>query len=434
MQMEDMVLVSVDDHIVEPPNLFEGRVPSKFKGREPVIRIAENNAEHWFFEGIQLRNIGLNAVAGRVKSEFGWEPSAFNQMREGTFTHAKRIGDMNADGVLAQCNFPSFPGYCGKLFLEIDDKELSLAILQAYNDWHIDEWCGSHPGRFIPMALVPLWDINLAVKEAERVAAKGVHSISFSENPHAYGLPTFHSDHWDPLWKVCCDHSMVINMHIGSGGGMHHPSPDSPIDVAITTMPVTLFNCASDIVFSPLLRKFPNIKMALSEGGAGWVPHFLERADYVYKQHSEWTHQDFGDELPSDTFKRSIITCFISDEMGVKYRDDANVDMMTWESDYPHSDSPWPNSPEALWSYMKDLPDDVINKITHQNAMREYHLDSFNILGRENCTVGALRAQAVAAGVDTTPVSYAAGVPPKEDDLIRPITATDISRQTTGSM
>ncbi|MBV1900195.1 MAG: amidohydrolase [Kordiimonadaceae bacterium] len=428
MRMEDMILVSVDDHIVEPPNLFTHHVPEKFKARAPKIITAANGAEHWSFEGTTLRNIGLNAVAGRVKEEFGWEPTAYKQMRKGTYDVDARVDDMNVNGVLGSLNFPSFPGYCGRLWLDTEDKELALVMLKAYNDWHIDEWCGKHPGRFIPLALLPLWDVSLMVEEMHRVSKKGVHAVSFTENPTKYGLPSFHTDHWDPFWKACCDLEMVVAIHIGSGGGMSFPSADSPIDVAIATMPMTLLDCASDLLFSPVLRKFDGLKIALSEGGIGWIPYFLERADYTFKQHSPWTHQKFPGKLPSEVFQDHIITCFIDDVTGLKNRHDVGIDTITWECDYPHSDSQWPNAPEKLWESIQTLPDNEIDKITHGNAMRDFKLNSFDILGRENCTVEALRAKAT--HVDTTPISFGEGAAPNEDGEARLITATDIKRIT----
>ncbi len=145
---------------------------------------------------------------------------------------------------------------------------------------------------------------------------------------------------------------------------------EAPIDVMISLQPINMVQAAADLLWSPILRKYKDLRFALSEGGIGWIPYALERIDYVYEHHRKWTGQDFGDMLPSQLFKERIITCFIDDAFGIDSRRYMNVDNITWECDYPHSDSTWPTSPEAAMKYLADVPDDEINKITHLNAMR----------------------------------------------------------------
>jgi hypothetical protein len=181
-------------------------------------------------------------------------------------------------------------------------------------------------------------------------------------------------------------------------------APDAPYAVQITGTAITLFDTAADLIWSQIFKKFPNLKVSLSEGGIGWIPYFLERVDYTYRQHGAWIGADFGDQLPSDVFKSNIITCFIDDHFGVETLDRMNTDMVTWECDYPHSDSTWPRSPEKLASHFTDTPDDVINKVTHENVFRLYSFDPFKVRPRERCTVGALREEV--AGHDVSEVSH----------------------------
>jgi predicted TIM-barrel fold metal-dependent hydrolase len=152
--------------------------------------------------------------------------------------------------------------------------------------------------------------------------------------------------------------------------------------------------CAADLIWSQIFRKFPNLRIALSEGGIGWIPYFLDRIDFTYQHHKAWTHQDFGDKLPSQVFHEHIVTCFIDDPAGLKLLDDVGIDMVTWECDYPHSDSAWPNAPEVFMKTSGHLADDVINKVTHENAMRIFRFDPFAHRAKEQSTVGALRAEA----------------------------------------
>jgi predicted TIM-barrel fold metal-dependent hydrolase len=393
MNAEDMIMISVDDHVVEPPNLFEGRIPQKYRDQAPKVIKTPDGTDVWQFNGAIIPNIGLNAVAGRPKEEYGVEPTSFDEIRPGTYDIHERIKDMNAGGILASMNFPSFPGFSGRQFASAADKDMALAVLRAYNDWHIDEWAGTYPGRIIPMALPVLWDAELCAAEVRRVAAKGCHSITFTENPAKLGYPSFHDKYWDPLWTAVSDENVVLSIHLGSSGELVMTAKDAPIDVMITLQPMNICQAAADLVWSRVIKNFPDIRIALSEGGTGWIPYFLDRIDRTYDMHHLWTGQDFGGKLPSDVFREHFLTCFISDPVGVGLRDLIGIDNIAWECDYPHSDSSWPTAPEELAAVADGVPDGELNKITHENAMRWYSFDPFKHRAKEKCTVGALRAE-----------------------------------------
>jgi hypothetical protein len=333
----DMIFISVDDHVVEPRDMFEDRMPRALANRAPRVQRSPDGSDVWVFEGATIPNIGLNAVAGRPREEYGVNPTAFDEMRPGCFDIHERVKDLSAGGVLASMCFPSFPSFSGRLFLTTDDKELAAATVRAYNDWHIDEWCGTYPGRHISMALPMLWDPELAATEVRRVAAKGCHSLTFTENPATLGLPSFHSDHWDPLWRALVDEGTILSIHLGSSGQLAVTAPDAPMDVMITLQPMNICMAAADLVWSRVFRTYPDLRVALSEGGTGWIPYFLDRLDRTYDMHHRWTGQSFGGDLPSDVFRRHVLTCFIADPVGVELRHQIGIDNMCWEQDYPHS-------------------------------------------------------------------------------------------------
>jgi len=407
VHVEDLILVSVDDHLVEPPDLFEGRLASRFADRAPKVVKTSRGDDVWAYNDAMIPNIGLNAVAGRPREEYGIEPTAFTEMRPGCYDLAERVKDMDAGGVLGSMCFPSFPSFSGRVFGASADKDLALAVLQAYNDWHIEEWCGGAPGRFIPMAITPLWDAEACAAEIRRVAAKGCHSITFTENPAALGFDSFHNASWDPVWEAVCENDIVVSIHLGSSGQLAITAPDAPIDVMITLQPMNICQAAADLLWSRVFKTFPDIKFALSEGGIGWIPYFLDRLDRTYDMHHLWTGQEFGDRMPSDVFREHFLTCFIADPVGVKLRHDIGIDNIAWECDYPHSDSSWPEAPEELAAVMVGVPDDEVNKITFENACRWYQFDPFAHRSREQATVGALRAEA--AGHDVSIRAYDTG-------------------------
>ncbi|MFV8165534.1 amidohydrolase family protein [Mycobacterium sp. 134] len=407
MNKDDMILISVDDHIVEPPDMFKNHLAKKYADEAPRLVHNPDGSDTWQFRDIVIPNVALNAVAGRPKEEYGLEPQGLDEIRKGCYNVDERVKDMNAGGILGSICFPSFPGFAGRLFAT-EDPEFSLALVQAYNDWHIDEWCGAYPARFIPMAIPVIWDAELCAAEVRRVSKKGVHALTFTENPAAMGYPSFHDDYWTPLWKALCDTNTVLNVHIGSSGKLAITAPDAPLDVMITLQPMNIVQAAADLLWSKPIKDYPDLKVGLSEGGTGWIPYFLERVDRTYEMHSTWTHQNFGGKLPSEVFREHFLTCFISDPVGVALRDKIGVDNICWEADYPHSDSMWPGAPEELWDVLTEnnVPDDEINKMTHENAMRWYSFDPFSHIPREQATVGALRKAAEGHDVSIQALSH----------------------------
>jgi predicted TIM-barrel fold metal-dependent hydrolase len=427
MKVEELIIVSVDDHIVEPPTMYDNHLTQAQKSFAPELRKDKNGVDFWLYEGKRTGAIGLNAVVGRVKEEYGCEPVSLNHMRKGSWDIHARVEDMNANGVLASLNFPSVVMFDGFLFHGFENKKNALVLLQAYNDWHIDEWCGSYPGRNIPNAILPYWDIEATVAEIKRVAAKGCHNLSFSDNPAIKGYPSIHNPHWEPMWKVCAENDMVINIHIGSGAQAPHASMESPIDAWITTMPISIVNSAADWLHLKALQEYP-LKIALSEGGIGWIPYFLERADFSFGQHHAWTHSYFGPgRVPSDVFKEHFLTCFIDDKFGLANVNAIGKDNIAYECDYPHSDSLWPEVPERLFESLKHLSDSVINKISHGNALKRFNFDAFGMMGgRDKCTVAALRK--LGENVDTAPKSYGGPAPLAPGEVARRVTSGDIMK------
>jgi len=427
MEMNDMILVSVDDHVCEPADMFDRHMPRKFKDRAPRV-VKTEHGQAWVIEDKKVTGLGLNAVVGRPKTEYGYEPMSFEHLRKGCFDIHARIDDMNANGVLGSLNFAQFPGFSGVRFMRQEDKALALATIQAYNDWHMHEWAGPYPDRIIPLALLPLWDIKLTLAELDRMVKLGVHAISFTDNPALIGLPSLHDPYWEPLWSACEEANVVICAHIGTGASADHASDLSPISAWITSMPISIANSAADWLFASFWKDHPKLKIALSEGSIGWVPYFLERAECTVRQHGQWTNLNLGGLSPTEIFRRHFITCFIEDDFGLKNRHEIGIDNITWECDYPHSDTQWPHAPEMLWEAVKQLPKEEIDKITHLNANRDFSFSPFEGMGgRQNCTVGALRQLAREKGVDVEERVGMGGLAPRLEKG-KPVTSGDVKK------
>lgn len=426
MQMNDMVMISVDDHISEPPGMYDKHLSGDALASAPQFKTNAAGTNYWEYQGQIWPSIGLNAVVGRPREEYGMEPTSLEQLRKGVYDVHGRIDDMNVNGIASSLNFGSKVGMDGGRFYRSPDRDLALVHLRAYNDWHIDEWCAPYPDRLIPCAILPNWEMDESVREIERIAAKGCTAVSISDNPTIYGLPSIHNEYWEPMWKALVDHDIAICLHIGSGAQAPHASMETPIEAWITTMPISIATSAADWLNLSALHRYPDLKIALSEGGIGWIPYFLERADFSNAQHKAWTHSIFQELKPSDMFKRHFLNCFIDDQFGLKNLDAINEDLVAYECDYPHSDSLWPNAPEHLWDSIRHLSETQIDKITHLNAMRFFRFDPFKARPREELAVGALRAQAARDNVDTHVISSGGAKPLAPGEVVRPVTSGDV--------
>jgi len=389
-------IISVDDHVVEPADVWERWLPAKFKDAGPkVVRrgIAgidyvgtasykehfDDSSPHkvdcWIYGDLVYTHKRMVAAAGYPVEEMTMTPITYDDMRPGCYDKKARLEDMDVSHVEASMCFPTFPRFCGQTFYEGKDKDLGLACVKAYNDWMVEEWCADTGGRLIPQIIIPLWDVDLAVAEVERNAARGVHAVCFSELPYHLKLPTIHSGHWDPFFKACNDNEVVISMHIGSSSTMAGASPDAPPSVSASLAAGGAMASMVDWMMSGILVKNPDLKLLYAESQIGWIPYILQRIDQVWEDNQAWGQTKHIPEPPSTYFHRNIYSCFINDPHGVDSIDEIGVDNVMVETDYPHSDSTWPNTQPIVTKIVENLDDETVYKITRGNAIKLLHLD-----------------------------------------------------------
>ena len=389
-------IVSVDDHVIEPAHLFERWLPSRYRDRGPKSQrkgIARTTlhggsdyrfefsddapmADMWVYEDLVVPLRKNIASAGFPREEMSLTSLTYDEIRPGCFDPVERLKDMDLNWVEASLCFPTFPRFCGQTFNEANDKDVALACVKAYNDWMVEEWCGDSRGRLIPLVIIPLWDVDLAVAEIERNAARGVRAVTFSELPAKLGLPSIHTGYWDPFFAACAANDVVVNMHIGSSSSMATASPDAPPAVQITLS----FNYAlvsmCDYLFSGLFVRFPNLKVAYSEGQMGWIPFVLQRADDVWHEHRGWAGvADALPEPPSTYFFSSVYACFFRDAFGLEVIERIGPDNITFETDYPHTDTTWPDTKKIATEMLLGVSDDIVYKLMRGNAIKMLSLD-----------------------------------------------------------
>jgi predicted TIM-barrel fold metal-dependent hydrolase len=386
-------IISVDDHVVEPANLWQDRLPQKFKDAGPKVVMAPpgdvefiggkltvgmgepgsgKDVAWWMYEDLQRPLMRLDAAVGYDRDEVDLRLVSYEEMRPGAFSVKERLEDMDANWIESSLCFPTFPRFCGQTFLEAKDKDVALACVKAYNDWMVEEWCADPSGRLIPLIIVPLWDATLAGEEVRRNAARGVRAVCFSEIPPFLGLPSVHdpNNYWDPFFGACAETGTVINMHIGSSSKMPSTSADAPAAVGST---LTFANSAYSLVdwlMSGTFTRHPELQIAYSEGQIGWIPYVLSRADTVWEENRGWGGvADIVKQPPSEIFRSHVYGCFFDDPHGLKALDEIGVDRVTYESDYPHSDSTWPKTRHIAEEQMKDLERETVEKIVRGNAI-----------------------------------------------------------------
>jgi predicted TIM-barrel fold metal-dependent hydrolase len=368
----DLRLFSVDDHIVEHARVWADRLPARLREVGPHV-VEADGREYWQYEDRRSTTMGLNAVVGRPRDQLNPDPIRFAEMRLGCYDPVARAADMLADGIGASVLFPTLPRFSGTLFLAFRDKELADLCVRAYNDFVIDEWCpGGPPGLFVPTIICQLWDPPLAAEEIRRCAARGARALSFPENGVPLGLPSFWTDHWDPVWRACEETQTVLCLHIGTSGMMADPSPDAPSLLRYALLQCGSIQSSVNLMMSPVCRRHPGLAFVFSEGGIGWAPNALERADRMWERHKLYSGLD--DVLPSEIFHRNMYLCMIEEPVGLRHRDDIGVEQIMWECDYPHTDTVWPGSRESAHAVFTaaECTDAEIEAMSHANAERVF--------------------------------------------------------------
>ena len=386
-------IISADDHVIEPAHVWQDRMPSKHKELAPKIVIApqgemtlndgvwletpgtgDKMSAWWHFESKRYQIKQMVACPGIPPEEVTMEGVTYDDIAPGCYDPIARLADMDINHVEASLCFPNYPRFCGQLFSEADDLELGLLCVQAYNDWMIDEWCGSSGGRLIPLCIVPLWDAELAAKEIYRVAEKGCRAVAWSELPAWLGRPGLHGDFWDPFLKACEETQTVICMHIGSGTKTVQTSPEAP---TVVTANLIVCNSAAsmiDWIFSGKFEQFPNLKLLYAESQIGWIPYFIERADDTWRTHQWAQGEKRIPKPPSHYYKKHVYSCFFKDTVGIDLLDRIGEDNVLFETDYPHQDGTFPNTLAIAEELFGHLEQETIDKIARNNAIKLFGL------------------------------------------------------------
>jgi predicted TIM-barrel fold metal-dependent hydrolase len=390
-------IISVDDHVVEPPHVWTDRLSSR--DRESGPRVVQDTCETvkdartlrvsyvkggegplidwWLYEDLAKPVPKVVACAGYPVDEHTTDPIAYRDMRPGCYDPQARLADMDLNSTERSLCFPFIPRFCGQMFYEAKDKTLAMRCVSAYNDWMVEEWCGSSGGRLLAVGLIPLWDPVAAAAEIRRNAARGCRAITFPEMPHHLGLPSIHDPdgYWDPVFDACNETATVLCMHIGSGSRMAETSPFAP-RAANTAMTFSMAQLSLvEWLVSGNLVRYPKLKIAYSESQIGWIPFILERLDNVFVHSAYAELPAIITQPPSSYVPGRVYGCFFDDDTGLRNRDAVGVTQIAFEIDYPHQDTTWPNTSKVVERMAEQVTPEELERIVRTNAMEMLGLD-----------------------------------------------------------
>ena len=367
-------VISSDNHVFEPTDLWTSRIEPKFRDRAPRI-VHKDNADWWFCDGQKLIGVGSATQTGRRFEDPGHLvlTDTIDNIRPGGYIPSEHVKDMDADGLDVSIIYPTV----GLLMFSVPASELLTALFRVYNNW-LSEFCSEYPARLKGIAMLNVDDLPTAVKELERCAKMGMAGAMITVFPtldRMYSLPEY-----EPLWSAAEDLEMPLGLHIST----NRPGPGQELENQDSLTPS--FVCNSDhwvrmslshMIYGGVFERHPKLQVGSVELELSWVLHFLDRMDYTYTQRprrDSW-HRFKEDMIPSDYFHRNVFVSFQEDALGIKHREIIGINNLMWGSDYPHRESTFPRSQQILGELLADCTEEEKAKIVGGNAARVYHLN-----------------------------------------------------------
>jgi predicted TIM-barrel fold metal-dependent hydrolase len=365
-------IISADSHVNPPKDLWLRDVPAKFKDRAPRVQ-STPQGDFWMTDSQVSGAIGLDSSAGRKPEDYKPAGLTYKEMRPGAYDPVARLADMDLDGVDAEVLY-----FGGPVTQYAADTDLRAYVTQRYNDWMVD-LSSAAPGRLVGLAHVPLLDIGEGMKELERVAKRGLRGFHCDPFPDERGGKPLWDSAYEPFWSLIEETGLPISFHIVGPRKQNvtetfqNPTPGIK-ETFIAIAPISICETVSTLIFTGILERHPKLSFVLVECGIGWIPYFIERMDQTFNKHRFWTKSVIT-EKPSFYWYRQGYATFIQDLAGVASRQRAGLRNIMWSTDYPHSDSTWPKSRQALAEHFQDVPADERALITGGNAARLYGLN-----------------------------------------------------------
>ena len=378
--------IDADTHVTEPPDVWTSRLPQKFQDDAPRMIRTDDGVDVWKFGRAERAiPVGATAVAG-WKAPFPSIPKNLDECPPAAYDAKARLEYMDEIGAWAMALYPNVGGFGSESFLGLDDPELMITCVRAYNDWLI-EWIEPDPSRFIPVMATPFWDVDAAVKEIHRCREMGHKSILFTAAPQDFGMPIIGDPHWNPIWQAAQDVDLPVSLHIGSGDFTdqlmnperfkHHGIGPSTVSGSMSILMANAIQLM-DFVMSGVLPRNPGLKIASVESGIGWLPFVKEALDHGFEYTNTSTEKPEFTKHPSDYIREQVWACTFFEEFASNnFLDEIGADRVMFETDYPH--------PICLYgSEVRDkidaafgaLPEATRKRVLFDNAAELYRVEA----------------------------------------------------------
>jgi len=369
-------LISVDDHVQEPPELWTQRLSkTRWGNRLPHLEKQSDGTQRWVVDGnaLPLSGVGLT---GALMDDRTRVPQSWEEVPKAAYLPAERLRAIDADGVACSVLYPTVAGTSGENFGRLTDADLELACVQAYNDWLIEEWASTSK-RFIPQCIVPLWPVEATVAEIKRAVRMGHKGVVFPAVPmELRNVPHINDAAYDPVWAACQDLNVPICFHPGSFNTIQfaaHEYFQGKLAATLEALsrPASLVFVLVNLLLSRILLRFPKLKFVFAESSLGWGTYLLEYGDHQAEQDRL---QLEGYPKLSEMFRRQCYLTGWYDRATIKTRSYVGAENILWSTNFPLATSTWPNTRDYLARSLDGLPEDTQRRIRSENAAKLYHL------------------------------------------------------------
>jgi predicted TIM-barrel fold metal-dependent hydrolase len=368
--------ISADDHIVEHPEVWTSRLSkAKWGERIPHIERQKDGNDCWVIG--QGRFPLPEIVSAGTDQSRSLQPKDWAEVPKAAYSATDRLKTLEEDGIDASVLYPMAAGVAGQVFGRLDDPELELACVQAYNDWLIEEWAAVSP-RFVPQCIVPIWPVENAVNEARRAIGRGHKGVIFPSSPmELREVPHINEPVYDPLWRACEELAVPLCFHSGASPKiqMRPGETFSPALAAAfrdTVRSVSSIAVFANFLFSRILYRFPKLKVVFAESSLGWAAYEIEYADY--QSEADGLQSEGYDLKPSELFQRQCYFTCSYDRMSLKVRSYIGAGNILWSSHFPMATSTWPKTRQNLKEAFANMPEDEKRRILWENAAKLYRL------------------------------------------------------------
>ncbi len=363
---------SADDHVQEPPDLWEKRLPKNLRDRAPRVIVMEDGRGAWSIPGKPPRPFGILVAAGTRRD--GGTNLTWDDVPKGSYDPDARIKDMDLDHI--QTTF-MYPNVCLDFFMNQVklDADVMGPVCRAYND-HLSEFCVTHRKRLFGIGLVPMDTLDEAIAELKHIAK--LPNMKGAMLPVTPPVADWNDLRWDPLWKTAEDLGLIISFHTGKPRGMANrqemEKQHGGLQIYYQLGRLSMVETFGYLFWSGVFERHPKLRFVSVEGDVGWLPYFKERGEGLMKKHLRWT----GFKLeypPGHWFGTNFFATFEEDRLGVELRHKIGIECMLWASDYPHSATTWPESSKAIEETFAGVPKDEVRQIISTNTAKLYGLN-----------------------------------------------------------